>query len=110
MVTKAYFAQGDTEPPLEVTPLDENGDAIPLDAAVGVTFTMKKPDGDVVIDAATGEIDVPSTLLRYIWGANETATLDGSYDGRFRVEWSSGKFTSFPNHGYIPIEFSEGLA
>lgn len=108
MVDKAYFAQGDTAPPLEVTPVDGSDNPISLTAAVSVVFLMKKPDGALKVDNVAADIDVAETKLRYSWQANDTDE-DGVFDGKFVVTWSDGTKTSFPNKGYIPIEITEEL-
>lgn len=109
MMEEHRIKQNDTSPPLVGTPVDEDGVAIPLTAAVSATFKMKKPDGTIKVNDAAAVIDTGAGTLTYEWLPADT-NEDGLFDGEFTVTWSDGTVTTFPNHRYIRIKILEELA
>lgn len=99
-----YIKEGDREPWLTATLVDENEEPVDLTSAVAVKFFMIKPPGTTpkVNGLAASVVDATEGRVKYEWGATDTDT-PGDYDGEFEVEWSSGTKTTFPNFRFIQI-------
>ena len=107
-----YIKQGDREPPLIVTCVDENRDVIDLSAATLVRFNLINPGIDTPkLSLATAAFEGPQSggKVRYNWGAADTDTF-GKYNGEFVITWSGGNITRFPNYKYILIEIMKKIA
>jgi len=106
-----HIKQGDREPALIVTCVDENRDVIPLTAATLVRFNLINPGTTtpkISLAAAFFE-DIPGGKVRYEWGATDTDT-PGKYNGEFIITWPGAKETRFPNYKYILIEIMKKIA
>ncbi len=96
--------QGDLEPPVAVTLIDDTGTPVDL-TELSVTFRLSTADHvelferDAVID---GPIDGNAL---YEWQAGDTAVA-GNYLAEFVIHWPAARPQTFPPRGYlvIPIE------
>jgi hypothetical protein len=105
-----YMKEGDREPALVATLVDQDNSPVPLNTATGVEFFMIEPQETTpkingssvnVIDAANGRVSYP-------WGANDTDD-PGEYNGEFRVTWAGGNVTKFPNFRYLKIKVAKSI-
>lgn len=106
-----YIKEGDRDPDLIVTAIDQDGEVVPLDAAVAVKFFMYDPgSADPKIDGVAANILAPPAdgKMEYEWAANDTDT-PGGYDGEFEVEWSDGNKTTFPNFRMLRIKIGRSI-
>lgn len=87
---EVYLTEGDTEPDLQITLKDQDGDPVDLTEAT-VTFSMAKlSTGELKItDAACSVTDGPNGVFTYSWGATD---LDerGVFVGQFKVTTTGG--------------------
>ena len=99
--------QGDTLPTVRVNLLDGTGVPILLAGASGIVFKLESQGGnEVLVEGPANLIDVPTALVEYAWAAEDTADLQGWYQGYFEVNYAGGKVLSVPNEGYISVAFT----
>jgi hypothetical protein len=106
-----YIKEGDLDPPLKVTCVDEDGEVIPLTAAIAVKFFLINPGDDAPkIDGAVADILTPVAdgKVEYVWASGDTDT-PGDYDAEFEIEWSSGKKTTFPNFRFLRVKIAKSI-
>ena len=104
-----YIKQGDTSPYLQVTLKDGDGAVVNLTGATAV-FSMRR-GGSTTVSEQSATVVSPATagVVRYTWGASDTAT-PGMYEGEFEVTFSGGEIQTYPNAGYIEINVLEQIA
>jgi Rib/alpha/Esp surface antigen-like repeat protein len=111
-LTDFFIKEGDRQPYLVATLVDENEAVIDLTAAITVKFFMINPgDSTPKVNGTAAEIlNPPGTngKVRYLWGATDTDT-PGDYDGEFEVAWSDGTKTTFPNFRFITIRVLKSI-
>lgn len=102
--------KGDTEPPIEATLEDADGNAKDLTNASGVDFHMKDPRADTAkVDAAGSIDDAANGKVSYQWVASDVDT-EGEYEAEFEVTWSDGDTETFPKDGYLDLKILDTLA
>lgn len=107
-----YIKEGDRDPALIVTCVDENRDVIDLSAATQVQFNMINPGTttpEISLAAAVFEGPQSGGKVKYLWTTGDTDT-PGKYNGEFVITWSGGNKTRFPNYKYILIEIMKKIA
>ena len=89
-MTTLYMTKGDLKPAIEATLKYLDGTTVDLTSATGVTFSMKKENGTVIISAKAGTISsAAGGIVRYDWEDGDTDT-DGVFMAEFTVSWSAG--------------------
>ena len=102
--------KGDTEPPIEATLEDADGNAKDLTNANGVRFHMKDPRADAAkVDAAATFTDAANGKVEYRWSTGDVDTT-GEYEAEFEVTWSDGDEETFPKDGYLDLNILDTLA
>ena len=112
-MTTIYMTVGDLLPAVEATLKYLDGTTVDLTSATGVTFSMKKENGTVIINAKAGSIsNAAGGIVRYDWGEGETDDT-GVFYAEFVVSWSAGTGAtyipqiSFPAKGDLEIRFRD---
>ena len=104
-----YIKKNDTSPKMLATLQDASGVAVNLTGA-SVRFHLRTLDGlSTVVDAAATIVTAASGIVRYTWGAPDTATA-GSYQAEFEVTYADASVETFPNDGYISVEILDDIA
>ena len=102
--------KGDTEPPIEATLEDADGQPKDLTNANGVDFHMKDPREDAAkVDAAGSIDDAANGKVSYQWTADDVDT-EGDFEAEFEVTWSDGDTETFPKDGYLDLKILDTLA
>jgi hypothetical protein len=102
--------KGDTEPALEATLEDANGNAKDLTNADSVQFHMKDPTADTAkVDKAATIDDAANGEVSYSWDGEDVDTT-GEYEAEFEVSWSDGDTETFPKDGYLDLKILDTLA
>ena len=110
MIVDFTIGQNDILPELEVTLVDDNQVAVPLDGAGSIKFHMMQQDQSVPkVDDVAVFVDKATGKVKYTWKAADTDT-DGIYFGEFEVTWTAGGTTTFPNNSYIVIKVHKEIA
>lgn len=105
MATDFHIIQGARLPSIEVQAFDRDG-PLDLSAATSPVFYLSSPDDGQVVNGSTAVIvDGPAGILRYDWGASDTAT-PGSYRAQFAVTINSLSMR-VPSNGHITIVVHE---
>lgn len=95
--------QHDTFPAITAVLSDVNG-VMNLEGAVSVGLRMRstKVAPIVVLEAACEILSASKGEVKYTWAEHDLDTPD-TYNLEFEVEWSAGKFESYPTVGYLTV-------
>lgn len=90
--------------------LNKNGVIAPLDNATEVKFFMAKDAGDTPkIDAVAEIVNVSDGRVRYQFTPSDVDEA-GIFVAEWQVEYADGTYQTFPNQGYLKINFDEDLS
>lgn len=92
--------KGDRRPTLSGQLL-QNGAAIDLTTASGVTFRMRKPGG-TVISAAASVDDAATGMVSYAWQSGDLDEV-GTYTLEWIIDWGGGSLQTLPSSGTTRI-------
>jgi hypothetical protein len=91
----------DRRPSIQAT-LSTAGTAVDLTTAVSVKFIMANASNTVVVNTTAVIVTASQGVVRYDWGATDTAT-PGNYTAEWEVTWSAGIKQTFPTAAYHSI-------
>ena len=113
-MSKFIIKRNDTAPVMEARLLGKSLQPVPIVGAT-VVFNMRSFSGGVVINRAPVTVlDDDTGLVKYEWGAADTAR-SGTYQGEFEVTFADGKIETFPKSenaasNFITVVVSEDVA
>lgn len=85
----------DRRPSIQAT-LTQGGTAVDLTSALSVKFIMAAtPSGTVTVNTTATILTAASGIVKYDWGATDTAT-PGNYLAEWEVTWATGIKQTFP--------------
>ena len=102
-----FLKQNDLLPPLAATVVDQDGNAVDISAASGVTFRFRR-QGGVSTEAAATITDAANGKVQYDWVAGDTAN-SGLYEGEFIVTFPGPEPQTFPSRVFILFEVVKNL-
>lgn len=105
-----FIKEGDRNPSLTATLVDEAELPLDLSAAVAVKFFMILPQSSTpkISGAAASIVSAQDGTIEYAWQAGDTDT-PGDYDAEFEVEWADGTKTTFPNFRFLKIRILKSI-
>lgn len=91
----------DRRPSIQAT-LSSGGSAVDLSSALSAKFIMANGSGTVVVNTAATIASPSQGVVRYDWGATDTAT-PGNYTAEWEVTWATGIKQTYPTASYHTI-------
>lgn len=88
--------------------LSAAGAAVDLTTALSVKFIMANSTGTVVVNTTAVIVTANQGVVRYDWGATDTAT-PGAYTAEWEVTWSAGIKQTYPTAAYHSISIVADL-
>ena len=105
------MTQGDLRPVIQATLKYLDGTTVDLSGATGIIFSMKKENGEVIVDGKAGSIiNVSGGIIQYDWADGDT-DVSGVCYAEFVVSFSGGTGVlvdptlTFPAKGDFEIRF-----
>jgi Rib/alpha/Esp surface antigen-like repeat protein len=108
-MSRLFIKQNDTNPAMEFTLQDSDGQAVDLSGATA-RFLMRARGGTTVkTDAAASITNAASGVVQYTPVAADTDTA-GQYEAEIEVTYSDSTKETFPSRGYISIVIQDDIA
>lgn len=115
ILSGGQLKRGDTEPPLRVRLINDNGNPFVVPSGWDGTVTIVPANSDEkTVDAASlTVVSSDNGIVEYDWGDGDTDET-GTYQAEFRMfeEDNSGniiQMMTFPNDRYLPVRIMEEL-
>jgi hypothetical protein len=97
----------DRRPSIQAT-LSSGGTAVDLTGVLSVKFIMANSTGTVVVNTAATIVTANQGIVRYDWGATDTAT-PGNYTAEWEVTISTGIKQTYPTTSFHSIQIVADL-
>lgn len=93
--------QGDTQPPITHTTVDDEGNRVSLMGAISTSFIYRRKDAAPVTAVSQPALIVNADAgqLIYYWDQTDTAIV-GEYYAEWRIVFPNSQIRTFPQRGY----------